>query len=137
MRQLFVGNPRFESFAGQTLDPYHDGYGDVAFDEAKYELVDVAVPVFPAPLMVNAFVPALDHGPDAFDAVRGRVFVDVFATLMVHDLVIKPFPQIAVGGVLVGVVCSPLFDIVQDVIFQRFLLNVVNRPGDNRAVTLP
>ena len=69
LRQFLIGKSFSDSVADDVSQSLHSRVVDVAFVHSKDELIDIAVGVFGAPVMVGTFVATLQNCPDAFDAV--------------------------------------------------------------------
>lgn len=73
----------------QAIEPVHRADLDVALVQPKGEFVDVAAKVFRTDLMINAVDAALHDCENAFNAVRGDVAANVFASAVIHNLMVR------------------------------------------------
>ena len=96
-----IGQSFSEGFSKKGLDPVQRVDLAISFVQAIGKLVDVALQVLDAELVVDPVEAALQHRPDAFDAVGVRHPVHELLGAVV-DGEMEIFGHAAIGGVLVG-----------------------------------
>lgn len=102
--QILIGETATNGRAEHTGEPFHRMMAHVAVIEAEGELVDVAVQMLGAGVMINADQAPLHHRKDALDPVRGDVAAHIFARAVVDALMgVEQAADRVVDGALVGV----------------------------------
>jgi hypothetical protein len=97
--QLLPGDAATDDASNERVQAFERVALHVAGVQAKGELVNVAVKVLPAGVVVDAMESTTEDGPHGFDAVRVRVAPHVFLGRVVDDLVSEEKPvQFGVGG---------------------------------------
>src|ERR1700728_341524 len=73
----------------EAVEPLQSVTAHVADVKAKRELIHVAMQMLLGNLMVNAIHSALEHSPDAFDAVRAHAVLGVDSRRVIDGLMAK------------------------------------------------
>jgi hypothetical protein len=88
LNQSLVCEPLARRPIYEAIEPCQGMVLDVAFVQAERKFVNVTVQTLRAGVMIDADQPALQYGKDAFDAVRRHVFANIFASAVIHRVVV-------------------------------------------------
>ena len=135
--EFLVGKALARCGDDEIIQPRQCGDFHVSVIQAERKLVDVAVKVLRAYLMVDTVNAALHDGPNALYAVRGHVAAHVFSGAMVDAGAVEEQPvKAVVGRSVVRVQGRASFDISVNGAVQRSRINVLDMHGDGAPATL-
>src|SRR5579859_2065621 len=121
----------------ETIQPQRRMASDVALVQTERELIDVAVKVLSARVMVDSVKPTLQDGPDALNAVGRDCPARELSRAVVHCLVVKEQAvKIAVCPELIGVDRGPGFNYAVDFVLYGVDVGRLYNLGEGTAPTL-
>jgi hypothetical protein len=137
MDQLLVGKAFASHAVHKAVQPLQRVPGDVAVIETEGELVNVAVQVLFAGVVIDAMDAALHHGKDAFNAVRGDVIADIFPVAVVHGLMVEEQTAYAlIGARFIGMDFRARLNAPMNGGVERGSVGILNLHGDHFAAAL-
>ncbi len=108
----------------------------VALIEAKGELINVAVQVLVAGVVIDAMQAPLQDRPNALDAVRRHVVTRVLAST-VNDRLVTILAKAGIARMLVSVDGRARLDALPDFGAQRLAMGAINRARHGAPAALP
>jgi hypothetical protein len=135
--QILVGQSLSERRENEAIKPLQGVIFHVAEIQPKRELIDVAVKMLLARVMIDAMQAAFENRPDAFNGVRSSQSTPIFAVEVVYRFVGEEKPvKAAIRSVFVGIECRANFNIVVNRLLNSWKIGVFNRHGDCSAIAL-
>lgn len=136
--QRLVGQPLARNAINEAAEPVESMPSYVAIIQAKGELVNVAVQMLFAGVVIDADQAAPHHREDAFDAVRGHAIPHVFARAVANRFMFEAgFVDARIDRSLIRVQCRAPFDILANLRLDRLFVRLLDRHGDRLAATFP
>ena len=136
--QPFVGEPFARHGVNEAVEPRHGVVLYIALIEAECELIDVAIKMFRAGMVVDADQAALESGENAFHPVRGHAVADIFARAMVDGSVFETRTLNAdICASLIGMQDRTDLNMPVDSGLNRLFVGVRNRHADSATAPLP
>lgn len=117
--QLLVSDAASYRRIYKTIEPVQGVRLNVAVVQAERKFINITAQMLVARMVIDAMQTALQHGPNAFDAVGAHAISDVLARTVVDGFVsIEHRSKTAIACMLVCMQRSAKFDIGMDVVVQ-------------------
>lgn len=137
LNERLVCEPLSRSAIYEAFEPRQGMVLDVAFVQSKRKLVNIAVKMLRAGVMIDANQPALQDGKDAFDAIGRRLAANVFARAVIDGIVDKTnIADTRVRAAFVGMQGRSGLDMPVNGALDRFFIRRLDWHSDRTTATL-
>jgi hypothetical protein len=135
--QILVGESLPRNTSHEAVQPMQGVPLYVALVEAKRELVNIAMQVLVAGVVIDAVQTALQHRPDALNAVRRHAVIpDVLARAVNDGFVLVIAAEANVATMIVGMDCCARLDALADFHAQRLGIGSIHGPRHGASAAL-